>query len=429
MGPAQRLIEIMPHLVKYCTLAKSKKVTEPTCKSFKDILHVLSDPLITSKLNFFVCIAQEVEPFLACYQTDRPMIPFLAADLQEITESLMKRIITEDALVKHKGALHTLHLNDNANFLDPSQVDIGFVAKRSSVTKKASDRQRYTFRMECRDFIKAMLLKIVTKTPIKSALVKSLGWLNPSIMVQSESHETESLVDDTLNILVNCKRIKPERCDAVKRQYSKFCRDVHKTHAEDFHNFQKNKEGHRLDELLASLMSAPGTEYPDLWSVAQQLLLLSHGQASVERGFSVNLQTTCENLSKEALKAKRLVLQAVREAGDPVDVQITKEMLSYASSARAKYQEYLEKEKERISALKRKAEETGTISDLKTKRQRLMTDAKNLFESADRLAEEAAESKKMPLLVESNTLRKRAKEIQAEVDGLTKELEKLERKK
>ena len=35
---------------------------------------------------------------------------------------------------------------------------------------------------------------------------------------------------------------------------------------------------------------------PDLWQVARTILLLSHGQATVERGFSVNKETMADNM-------------------------------------------------------------------------------------------------------------------------------------
>jgi len=37
--------------------------------------------------------------------------------------------------------------------------------------------------------------------------------------------------------------------------------------------------------------------YPKAWSVCELVLLLSHGQASVERGFSVNKELVVENQS------------------------------------------------------------------------------------------------------------------------------------
>lgn len=45
------------------------------------------------------------------------------------------------------------------------------------------------------------------------------------------------------------------------------------------------------------------------------LLLLSHGQASVERGFSVNKQVEIDNLSEDTFVAKRLICDHVTSVG------------------------------------------------------------------------------------------------------------------
>ena len=63
----------------------------------------------------------------------------------------------------------------------------------------------------------------------------------------------------------------------------------------EYENFIKGKD--RLDTLLYSQLSNKA-EFSKLWSVLRKLLLLSQGQASVERGFSVDLQVEVENRVK-----------------------------------------------------------------------------------------------------------------------------------
>lgn len=382
---------------------------------------MLGDPLIGSKLEFFASVAKDIEPFLRKYQSDRPMIPFLAMDLINLVTDLMKRIVKEDIMAKNKGALHLLKLGDKEkdSLKDPSKVDIGYQASRSSLTKKASDKQRYSFRVECRDFIQATLLKILEKTPLNSVLVRSLGWLNPTMMAGNDESKRETLLLTSLDILTDAKRINPVACDMMKKEYRKFCADILSSkHIDVFRNFNSELEDHRLDELLAEHMKP---KYPALWDVVQQLLLLSHGQATVERGFSVHKQTTVENLSKEGLTARRIVIQAVRHAGGAENITVGKEMLSFASSARAQYQTYLDAKKKEAeleqASQKRKAEDEE-LAGLKSKRQRLINDSRSLQASADRLAVEAAEQKKMSLLLESNAIRKRAKELEAEAQNV-----------
>lgn len=45
-------------------------------KSFLEVKEWLLDPLSQCKLAFFEFVASLIEPFLASYQTEKPMLPF-----------------------------------------------------------------------------------------------------------------------------------------------------------------------------------------------------------------------------------------------------------------------------------------------------------------------------------------------------------------
>ena len=60
--------------------------------------------------------------------------------------------------------------------------------------------------------------------------------------------------------------------------------------------------------------------------MVSDLLLLSHRQASVERGFSVNRQIEVENLHEESAVAQRLVCDYINNAGGIHKVDISKHM-------------------------------------------------------------------------------------------------------
>ena len=49
-----------------------------------------------------------------------------------------------------------------------------------------------------------------------------------------------------------------------------------------------------------------------MWCVFKLLLCLSHGQASVERGFSVNSNLLVENMHEDSLIAQRIVQDHVK---------------------------------------------------------------------------------------------------------------------
>ena len=87
-------------------------------------------------------------------------------------------------------------------------------------------------------------------------------------------------------------------------QYRKFVSDV-KQYCEKFVSFRVGED--RLDHFLYEELIEK-REFEDLWTLFRQQLTLSHGQASVERGFSVNKDiVVTSNLEEMILKSVRLV--------------------------------------------------------------------------------------------------------------------------
>ena len=133
--------------------------------------------------------------------------------------------------------------------------------------------------------------------------------------------------------------------------------------------------------------------YSKLWVVTKKILILSHGQATVERGFSINSEYVVENLKEESVVSQRIVFDAIAAAGGVLSVPITKPLLSYAQAARQKYMTYLDQQKAKKAAVtdvnaKRKLE-TDALEKLESKRRRQDNDVKALQASADELADSA----------------------------------------
>ena len=81
-------------------------------------------------------------------------------------------------------------------------------------------------------------------------------------------------------------------------------------------------------------------------SVIKLVLTLSHGQASVERGFSVNKDVVTDNIPVDGIVGRRLVRDFMLTNNlNPHTVQITSEMKVAFKSAHQKYQLMLEEEK------------------------------------------------------------------------------------
>lgn len=210
--------------------------------------------------------------------------------------------------------------------------------------------------------------------------------------------------------------------DVILQQFETFL--TMEAKSESFSSFQPMQT--RLDVFLHGHLCK---SYPELWTFCRKLLLLSHGQATVERGFSVNKEVETDNMQEDAVVAQRIICDYVSVCGGVLKVPLTKELLGAAASARSQYCLHLENEKKKQESKaqkqKRKAAE-DCLDELRKKRVILNEMATSLEKEADKLAEQA-EGKSgtlmAQLITKSNILRKRFKEKVSELKGVESELE------
>ena len=134
---------------------------------------------------------------------------------------------------------------------------------------------------------------------------------------------------DVLDSLVQVGRIDERDCDEILREYSDIV-DECATSA-DFRNF--DLVSRRLDVSLFEQMNKK-IKYAKLWKMYRILLLLSHGQAAVERGFSVNRHIEVENLSAESYSAQPIICDHVNSIGGLNNISIDKNLMLSVAGAR-----------------------------------------------------------------------------------------------
>ena len=75
------------------------------------------------------------------------------------------------------------------------------------------------------------------------------------------------------------------------------------------------------------------------------MLIISHGQACVERGFSENKQALQVNMQKETLVGRRMVKDHIHSIGGIKNFELTSDLLKSCSLGRARYQNALHTKK------------------------------------------------------------------------------------
>ena len=105
------------------------------------------------------------------------------------------------------------------------------------------------------------------------------------------------------------------------------------------------------------------------------LLMLFHGKASVERGFSINKDILDPNLQETSLVAQCLVFDTVKSTGIRVEnFPIAQKLVKLCASAHMRYTVYLEekkKEEAKVGIQKRRKQLQETLVEAKKKKQKL----------------------------------------------------------
>ena len=76
-------------------------------------------------------ISKVLKPFLVKYQTDEPMIMFLAEDLHDMCGKLMHKFVKKSVLdsADTMSKLANLDVLDKKNHKAAAEIDVGFAAK------------------------------------------------------------------------------------------------------------------------------------------------------------------------------------------------------------------------------------------------------------------------------------------------------------
>jgi len=185
-GCSERAITVLPNVRKYFAAAKNGPNDPTKSEAGKFVSKALEKPFLEPQLQFFNTMALIFEPTFTKFQADKPMLPFLHADLENLVRGLLRRFVRKEVLdeAKTSFALMKIDLSLEVNLKTANKVDLG-VAVESALTKvKAKDVEKLRFRNECRTFLIKTAAKLVERCPFKYKLVQAVGCLSPSLMAK-----------------------------------------------------------------------------------------------------------------------------------------------------------------------------------------------------------------------------------------------------
>lgn len=430
---AERAISIWPSIQQYVTKIESgPKSKVPKIQSFCTVQKCVHDPLIIAKLQFFVTQCKQLTPFLQIYQTESPMMPFMADDLHTLVKTLMSKFVVKDVIKQADNSVTKLLKIDvecAENMKPVKKIEIGFAVKvivdAAEKSKKVSALQLREFYTECQSFLKRMTLKILERSPLRYSVVKYLPCLDPRKMADHPDSSHEKFTS-FLGKLLEAKHLTAIQCDETKHQYEDLLSTVRDHHHEEFRSFTPKQP---LDTFFYNILGQE-SKYSSLWMVIKMALVLSHGQSEIERGFSVNKDILSDNMQESTIIAYRHVYDGIRKLSCKAhDLPITKEMMASCRHSYSRYKvqmEDLNKKKKAEEAIERKRKHQQEISEARKKVKRLESEVNHLLSKADILSNQAEKSRKWSTLAEANGLRDKGNAKKKEVEEAQKELASME---
>ena len=341
------------------SLPKSRK---PQCKSYSILLETIDDPLQQTKFKFVEFIASKMNVFFEGFQTDQPMVPFLCEILRNLLSSLLRIFVLNSTIEKADTVLKMLKIDTfNRNIYKPLEsIELDMASKLLVSKYKKSpnfkDSNLRNFYKGVRIFLSTFTSHMIEKCPLKHLIVRCASCLNPNILSVTSNNDVSKIkFNKIFEKLVAMNQITAKHGDDAKEQFCYFVEDVVHKHREQFSSFEMFTQ--RLDVFLMRFLSEK--KFESLSMVCILIFCLSHGQSSIERGFSINKEYIANNQSESSLISLRMVHDHLKSKNvTSKDIVISGDMVKSVRSARTKYDQVCiadsTKKNESAASLKRK---------------------------------------------------------------------------
>ena len=134
----------------------------------------------------------------------------------------------------------------------------------------------------------------------KVCIVKYGSVLDLKVLVSQPLDVCKSLFQRLLFTLVYLKIICSSQADLAFYEFSSFCHTSFKERKTGFESFQKERDFYIKETNIYN--------YKVISSVSKLVLVLRHGQAAVERGFSVNKKFLNVNTHEISITSRKLII-------------------------------------------------------------------------------------------------------------------------
>ena len=196
------------------------------------------------------------------------------------------------------------------------------------------------FLKDSRHFIISLLSKLFERIPLRSVLVMCSSIFNPAKLLVNELDNSKRKMKKLLQFLPKNYMI-ASKFDSAIFQFCDFLDNVVKKNNDEFHNF--NKATDRLDVFYFRNSVLKSKKAKKLDFVSKLIFTVSHGNASAERGLSVNNLIWGNNMIAETINAHRFIKDyMIANELFPHIFEINNDLILSLKKVRGRYQQELE---------------------------------------------------------------------------------------
>ena len=240
-------------------------------------------------------------------------------------------------------------------------IQVGFATKavlhQLNTTDKSLER---AFRKNVQDFVIRLLEKIIELGPLKYRFTRSMSSLSPLDITLNKTSLSRERFEQLCQELHEDNWVTSIEGERAEKQYKELINNP------DFNMEAKkfNINEDRLDTFYSRILDSPSTV--DLENIVRLVMIISHGNARVESGFSVNDDILLPNMLEETIVSQRIVYEGVQKAGGPTKIEVTPDMMKMVKNSHRTYTNAMsEKNKKQSEGQKRIAEKRKATVELK----------------------------------------------------------------
>lgn len=288
--------------------------------------------------------------------------------------NVLERIVKKRSLEKFQNDLKKINLKDESNFkaVDNIKLDVG---TKLALKKVKSISEKTVFLTDCRTILKNFLVKLIEKSPLKYPFVKCISCLNPDVTLQQK--EAESRLSKAVEILAENNIMSTTICNKIESEFKQIISLT--ATKEKLKSFKRSET--RLDHFWFKVIEMYGFDnYSNLFHFIKTVMILAHGNAFLERGFSINNECIVENQKEKSLIAQRIICDSINNTEHPIEkFVIDKKLLQCVRSSKSLYKQELEKEKEKRDREQndkcKQALAAAQLKDLEKRKQKILDNA------------------------------------------------------